>query len=192
MGAMSPVSSNIDSLYAAGSCSFVRRRMNGMLNGVCGNMLGGVTEIYASLIVIGLLLLVFNFIIHQFVLTRFRFYDVACWRHTRTAGCGSDVGESGSSGAPTWGDRRFSKHEDGGEASAPAPYRTGSLTMNPVSDAGIVNAHVVASGVQVRTTVHEWMFVMLVFSFHICSHIVHKHTHICSCTSSYKHKHPLA
>ena len=114
--------------------------MNGMLNGVCGNMLGGVTEIYASLIVIGLLLLVFNFIIHQFVLTRFRFYDVACWRHTRTAGCGSEVGESGTSGAPTWGDRRFSKHEDGGEA----------LTMNPVCDGGIVNAHVVASGVQVR------------------------------------------
>ena len=97
---MKPIGDNIDAIYAAGSCTFVRRRMNGMLDGVCGNMLEGVAGLAASLILIGLFLLGFNFIVHNFVVQRFRMYDVACWHHNHSVShCGQGDDDDAAEGA---------------------------------------------------------------------------------------------
>lgn len=86
-GAMAPVVENIDVVYSVGSCAFARRRMNGILTNTCEDVLGGVSALGASLLLIGIALYVFLFLLHNCAIARFRMYDVGCWKHDRTDGC---------------------------------------------------------------------------------------------------------
>lgn len=86
-GAMGPVVENIDALYSAGSCAFARRRINGILQNTCGDVLAGVSALGVSLLLIGISLYMFLFLLHNCVIARFRMYDVGCWKHDRTEGC---------------------------------------------------------------------------------------------------------
>ena len=86
-GAMEPVVENIDALYSAGSCAFARRRINGILHNTCGDVLAGVSALGVSLLLIGIALYIFLFVLHNCAIARFRMYDVGCWKHQRTDGC---------------------------------------------------------------------------------------------------------
>jgi len=93
-GAMTPIKEQIGILYSSASCAFVRRRMNGMLKGVCGNMLGGMYALAWSLTMIGILLFGLLFVVQSCAVSRFRMYDVACWQHDHSEGkCGGDHGD---------------------------------------------------------------------------------------------------
>jgi hypothetical protein len=84
---MVPVQDNINVLKAAGSCIFIRRRFNGILKGLCGDTLQGVSTMGWMLLVIGVALYVFYMVLNHCAIPRFRMYDVACWHHDRTQGC---------------------------------------------------------------------------------------------------------
>jgi hypothetical protein len=93
-GAMTPIKEQIGILYSSASCAFVRRRMNGMLKGVCGNMLGGMYALAWSLTMIGIMLFGLLFVVQSCAVSRFRMYDVACWQHDHSEGkCGGDHGD---------------------------------------------------------------------------------------------------
>ena len=92
-GSMTPVTEQIGVLINAGSCAFVRRRMNGMLGGVCGPVLEGTVKLAWDLTLIGVFLFGLMFMVQMCAVTRFRMYDVACWHHDHSAGCGGEVAD---------------------------------------------------------------------------------------------------
>ena len=87
---MTPVKDQITVLHAAGSCAFVRRRLNGMLNGVCGGVMDGTVKLTWDLTLIGAFLFGLLFMVQMCAVSRFRMYDVACWHHDHTEGCGGE------------------------------------------------------------------------------------------------------
>ena len=69
--------------------------MNGMLNGVCGGVMDGTVKLTWDLTLIGAFLFGLLFMVQMCAVSRFRMYDVACWHHDHTEGCGGGEGADG-------------------------------------------------------------------------------------------------
>jgi hypothetical protein len=96
-----PINGNINRMVKLGSCSFLRTRLNGGLESVCGDFLGGLQAMSVNLTLIAVSFLVMLAVMSNCAIQRFRMYDVACWQHNATRGCsGAPEAEASSTVAP--------------------------------------------------------------------------------------------
>jgi hypothetical protein len=107
--ATEPIQDNINHMIALGSCSFLRKRLNGGLTSVCGDFLQGLTNMAVNLTLIAFTFLFMLMILSNCAIQRFRMYDVACWRHSATRGCPGGSKEDSATIAP----ERFEYDNDG-------------------------------------------------------------------------------